>query len=126
MQRVVYLPQGRCVTLGNYVHAWRLALTAPDTAVFNKPFAPYPQTKQEVLREFRFGLHDRINRRIDGFPGTLRPLPHPDTRKYDYEWQLETYRAAIQLNQPCLIIDWLPPWLKTRFAYRLRDSLHDW
>lgn len=126
MQRVVYLPQGRCVTLGNYVHAWRLALIAPDTAVFKNAFTWYPQTKQEILREFRLGLHDRINRRIDGFPGTLRPRPHPDTRKYDYQWQLETYRAAIQLNQPRLIIDWLPPWLKTRFAYRLRDQHLDW
>src|SRR5689334_7293404 len=71
--------------------------------------------KQEILREFRLGLHDRINRRIDGFPGTLRPRPHSGTRKYDYQWQVETYRAAIQLNQPRLIIHWLPPWLKTRF-----------
>lgn len=79
MQRVVYLPQGRSVTLGSYVQAWRLALSAPEKAVFNKAFTWYPQTKQEVLREFRFGLHDRINRRIDGFPGTLRPL-HTRTR----------------------------------------------
>jgi hypothetical protein len=125
MKRVVYLPQGRQVTLGNYVQAWKLALNAPDSAVFNKAFTWYPQTKTEVLREFRNGLHDRINRRIDGFPNTLRPLPHPDTRKYSYQWQLETYRAAIQLNQPRLIIHWLPPWLKKQFAHRLRDALID-
>src|ERR1044072_2462125 len=36
MQPVVYLPQGRYVTLGNYVQAWRLAWSPRDTAVFNK------------------------------------------------------------------------------------------
>jgi hypothetical protein len=105
MKRVVYLPQGRQVTLANYVRAWKLALTAPEGTIFN--------------------LTDRINRRIDGFPGTLRPLSHPNTRKHDYQWQLETHRAALQLNQPRLIIDWLPPWLKTRFAQRLRENLVD-
>ena len=125
MKRIVYLPQGRQVTLGNYVRAWKCALTAPDTAVFDKAFNWYPETKTEVLREFRRGLHDRINRRIDGFPGTLRPLPHPNTRKHDSQWQLETYRTSIQLNQPRLIIHWLPPWLKKRFAHRLRDALID-
>jgi hypothetical protein len=125
MKRVVYLPQRRQVTLGNYVRAWKLALTAPEGTIFNKAFNWYPETKNEILREFRRGLTDRINRRIDGFPGTLRPLPHPSTRKHDYQWQLETHRAALQLNQPRLIIDWLPPWLKTRFAHRLRENLVD-
>src|SRR5689334_7293401 len=52
MQRVVYLPQGRCVTLGNYVHAWRLALTAPDTAVFKNAFTWYPQTNKRFFASF--------------------------------------------------------------------------
>jgi hypothetical protein len=93
--------------------------------VFNKTFEWYPETKREVLFTFRRGLNDRINRRIDGFPGTLRPLPHPNTRKHHYQWQLETYRAAIQLNQPRLIIDWLPPFLKKQFAHRLRENIVD-
>lgn len=122
MKRVVHLPQGRQVTLGNYVRAWSLAIAAPEGTIFNKGFNWYPQTKNEVLREFRRGLNDRINRRIDGFPGTLRPQPHPNTRKHDYQWQVETHRAAIQLNQPRLIVHWLPPWLKTRFAHRLREN----
>lgn len=125
MKRVVYLPQGRQVTLGDYVRAWKLAITAPEGAVFTKAFNWYPETKCDVLREFRRGLHDRINRRIQGFPGTLRPHAYPDTRKHDYQWQIETQRAAIQLNQPRVIIHWLPPWLKTRFAHRLRENLID-
>lgn len=125
MQRVVYLPEGRQVTLGNYVRAWRLALTAPDTATFTNAFNWYPESKRDVLREFRRGLHDRINRRVVGFPGTLRPRTQSTTRKLDYQWQIETYRAAIQLNQPRLIISWLPPWLKKRFAHRLRENMVD-
>ena len=125
MKRVVYLSQGRKITLGDYVRAWRLAISAPEGAVFTNAFTWYPETKKEVLCEFRRGLHDRINRRIDGFQGTLRPRAHPDTRNHDYQWQIETHRAAIQLNQPRLIIDWLPPWLKTRFAHRLRANLID-
>ena len=121
MQRVVYLPEGRQVTLGNYVRAWRLALDAPDTATFTNGFNWYPESKRDVLREFRRGLNDRINRRVDGFPGTLRP--RNASRKLRYEWQSETYRAAIQLNQPRLIISWLPPWLKQRFAHRLRENI---
>ncbi len=125
MQRVVYLSEGRQVTLANYTRAWKLALAAPTDAVFDKGFTWYSQTRAEVLREFRRGLHDRINRRIHRFPGTLRVRPFPNTRKYQYEWQLETYRAAIRLNHPRLIIDWLPAWLKSRFAHRLRANMLD-
>ena len=41
MKRLVYLPQGRQITLGNYVRAWKLALTAPEGTIFNKALAHY-------------------------------------------------------------------------------------
>lgn len=120
MQRVVYLSEGRHVTLADYVSAWRKALTAPAGATFKNGFNWYPESREDVLREFRRGLHDRINRRIPGFTGTLRPkLLHG--RKWQYEWQIETYRASQQLNHPRLIIHWLPSWLKERFQHRLYD-----
>lgn len=125
MQRVVFLSEGRQVTLGNYVRAWKLALAAPDNATFTNGFNWYPENKRDVLRTFRRGLHDRINRRIAGFPGSLRPQEFPKTRKYSYEWQVETQRAAVRLNHPRLIIDWLPPWLNRRFAHRLRANILD-
>lgn len=83
----------------------------------------YPENREEILREFRRGLHDRINRRVPNFPGTLRPRLTNHPRKLTYEWQIETYRAAQQLNQPRLIIDWLPPWLKSRYRHRLRQNI---
>src|SRR5260370_31037860 len=73
MQRIVSLSGGRTISLKNYTKAWKLALAAPADAVFDKGFNWYSETRAEVLREFRRGLHHRINRRIDGFPGTLRP-----------------------------------------------------
>ena len=120
MQRVVYLSEGRHITLAGYVSAWKKALTAPAGATFEKGFNWYPESRENVLREFRRGLHDRINRRVPGFSGTLRPKS-THGRKWQYEWQIETYRAAQQLNHPRLIIHWLPPWLKQRFQHRLYD-----
>ncbi len=88
MKRLVYLPQGRQVTLGNYVRTRKVAITitAREGAVFANAFNWYPETKVEELTEFRRGLHDCINWRIHR--------------------QIETYRAAIRLNQPRLIIHW--------------------
>ena len=123
MKRVVYLPEGRQVSLSTYVGAWKKALAAPPKTLFENGFNWYPESREEILREFRRGMHDRINRRIDGFPGTLRPARLPQGRKWTYQWQIETYRAAQQLNRPRLIIDWLPPWLKSRYRHRLRESI---
>src|SRR5260370_19373466 len=117
MKRVVYLPEGRQVSLAGYVRAWKRTLAAPPKTLFEKGFNWYPESREEILREFRRGLHDRINRRIDSFPGTLRPAELPQGRKWTNQWQTETYRAAQQLNRPRLIIDWLPPSLNPRFPH---------
>jgi hypothetical protein len=124
MQRVVHLPENRTVTLGAYVAAWKTVLAAPEDSTFQNGFNWYPESRKEVLREFRRGLHDRINRRIDGFPGTLKPRA-THGRKFEHEWQIETYRASRQLNHPRLIIDWLPLWLHSRFKHRLRSEMVD-
>ena len=121
MKRVVYLPGGKYVSLSGYAAAWRTALAAEPGTTFKTGFNWYPENREDILREFRRGLHDRINRRIDGFPGTLQPASTSTSRKLTYEWQIETYRAAQQLNRPRLIIHWLPPWLKTPFQHRMAD-----
>jgi hypothetical protein len=56
-------------------------------------------------------MHDRINRHIPGFG---------IGRKWDQDWQRQTCHAANLLNMPRVIIDWLPPEYRTRFAHRLR------
>jgi len=121
MQRVVTLGDGRQVGLGGYVKAWKAALAAPAGSTFDKGFNWWPETREEILRTFRKGLQDRINRRIDGFPGALRP-EGPRGRKWTSEWQTETRRAAQQLNSR-VVIHWLPAWLKPRFAHRIEERM---
>jgi hypothetical protein len=111
--KVIKLPNGRRVTLGAYVNAWRTLLTlrASDRV---QGFDYFPQDAGSVLREFRYGLHERINRHLPYFGRG---------RKWASDYQTETRRAAYALNTPRLVIDYLPPHLKTRFASRLRCNM---
>jgi len=43
-------------------------------------------------------------------------------RKNSHDYYFELLRAAREINQPRLIINWLPKDLKKRFAYRLREN----
>lgn len=116
-QRVVRLGDGRRVTLGAYVRAWKAALAAPATAWFRTtPCSWAGGDRAQVLREFRDGLDARINRHIPEYGRG---------RKWNAGWQIETLRAARALNHPRLAIHWLPAWLKPRFGYRLASPA-DW
>ncbi len=110
-QRTVRLGSGRRVSLGDYVRAWRIALAAPANTWFREtPCSWAGGDRAQVLREFRKGLDDRINRHV----------PHYGKgRKWKEQWQIETLRAAREINHPRLAIHWLPAWLKPRYAHRL-------
>lgn len=109
-KRIVDLPGNRKVSLGHYVQCWRKVLSCAPGTEFKSGFNRWPESRETILREFRRGMADRINRHIPGFG---------KGRKWAYEWQIETERAARQLNHPRLVIHWLPIWLKPRFAHRL-------
>lgn len=110
--RRIRLPSGHSVTLGEYVRSWKALQTlAPDRLV--ERWSHFATPAGEILRAISFGVHDRINRRLPWYG---------QGRKWDSQWQLETYRAAQQLNHPRLVIRWLPVWLKARFAHRLREN----
>jgi hypothetical protein len=112
MIRLITLPNGRRVTLGTYVTAWRSILANPDADY--PGFDHFPECGWHILVAIRDGLHDRINRH----------LPHYyKGRKWDPDWQRVTSYHARQLNTPRLRIYWLPPHLKQRFANRL--ARHD-
>ena len=113
-KRYITLGGGRQVGLGTYVRAWRTVLTAPPSARFaGSPRDPRcPADRAQTLREFREGLHDRINQHLPWYG---------IGRKWDDDWQRATYQAAIALTTPRLIIWWLPHWLNARFANRLAD-----
>jgi hypothetical protein len=80
-------------------------------------WAPWPGTftGTEWRRWFRQCLDRKINRQF----------PVSRGRKDTPDWFMEQCRASRQLNQPRLIIHWLPPDLTKRFAHRLRSNHAD-
>lgn len=113
--RVVTLGDGKQVPLGAYVEAWRRVRELEPSASLDRGLCSRDSTTAgDVLREFRNGMHDRINRHIPGFG---------IGRKWSWEWQTETRRAAHDLNNPRLRFYWLPDWLRPRFEHRI--ARHD-
>lgn len=112
MIRVITIPCGRQVTLGEYVRSWKILKTLPPNRLVDR-WSHFPTPAGEILREISYGVHDRINKHL--------PWWHRG-RKWAEDWQRETRQAADRINHPGLIIDWLPPWLKARYADRLREN----
>lgn len=105
----------RSVTLAGYISAWNAVKAAPAGATFSESLRSGKWTggshsREEILGQFSEGLHDRINRHLPWFGRG---------RKWDHDWQMETRRAADQVNQPRLRIHWLPEWLRARFSHRI-------
>lgn len=106
---VITLPNGRQVGVKQYCHAWRTLKTVnPDMQCSG--WGHFPESAKHILAEYREGVHDRINKQL---PWWGRG------RKWEQIWQIETLRAARQVNQPRLRIYWLPKQLQDRFRYRL-------
>ena len=116
MKRGIRLPSGRWVSVNTYLIAWRqlqtTAILNPDKLITG--WDHFPTTAKEILRDMRYGLHDRINRH-----DRTRP---PTWRKLDADWQRAMTHSAYMLNTPRLIIDWLPAELRHRFNHRLRTD----
>lgn len=119
MQRVVTLGNGKQVSLGAYVRGWKEVLTvAPDTQYKHGLSGYFSASAAEILRDYRRGMHDRINRRAGGHvlaPETKRG------RKDCSDWFYLMFRTSRDLNHPRLVIHWLPLELRERFAHRLAD-----
>lgn len=111
MNMAITLPNGRMVGLGVYARAWK-ELQKMEPGELVKGFDYFAAPAREILEKMREGLMDRINRHDRSFG---------IGRKWDSDWQRTMIQSAIRLNQPRLIIDWLPPELKGRFNYRLRS-----
>ena len=67
MQRVVHLPENRTATLGSYVAAWKTVLAAPEDSTFQNGFNWYPESRKEVLREFRRGYLRKSVQAVETF-----------------------------------------------------------
>lgn len=72
--RVITVPNGRRVTLGQYAQAWR-ALLQPETDLNEmvKGWDYFALEGKYVLRDMRHGLQDRINIRGNAQPRDLHP-----------------------------------------------------
>src|SRR5712672_2458621 len=102
----------------------RQSLPRPKTQPFKTASIGIQNHERKSCANFAADCMIASTAEIDGFPGTLKPCA-THGRKFEHEWQIETYRASRQLNHPRLIIDWLPPWLHSRFKHRLRSAMVD-
>lgn len=106
---------GRGYTVRQLIETHRAAKAWPQDAPFIRVDWCTVLTAREWLAWFRERLLMKIQYNGEG---TTRS----GWRKMQREWQVEMDRAARALNTPRLVIHWLPPDLKTRFAHRLYDS----
>lgn len=115
--QVVIVVRGRQVDVRDYAKMWRRVQEAPPGSTFKESLRGWwPVTREELLEQFREGMHDRISLHMPGYK---------KGRKWDPDWQNATWSAARQINFPRLILDHLPPWLCDRFAHRLRRNRDD-
>lgn len=110
MKHRITLGNGRHVTIASYVATIRHAKAHPQATYPHGLTGWWQVQGYEIVEQYMAGVHDRINRHIPGYGKGHR---------WGEPYQTETKRAAIALNQPRLIIHWLPHWLRTRFAHRL-------
>lgn len=99
-KRAIILGDGRRVSLRAYVAAWKAAIAADDCQRFRgSPSDPGgwngSYSRDDVLREFRAGMHDRINRHMPHFRRG---------RKWSYDWQAAALRLARDVNTPRLVV----------------------
>lgn len=109
----VTLADGRKIGLGKYVAAWRTCRELPPDTWIGKGVSGWGQTAGEALADLRRGLEDRINRHIPGYGVG---------RKWSSDWYFATWNASRAINNPRLIVRWLPADMMKipRFAERVQ------
>lgn len=112
--RVVRLPDGHRVSLGEYVRSWKEILNLVredrgDAKLWG--FHHSERSAREILDNLRDGMHDRINRKIPGYGVG---------RKWSMDWFMDAYRLWIKLNYRHIIRERDVPreWRK-RLAHRI-------
>lgn len=104
-------------TIAQLTNAMAFAKRHPTTGRIHVPWADWTQqdfTGEEWRAWFRACLLHKIQRH--------EPCRG---RKDSRDWFMEQWRASRQLNQPRLLIDWLPRDLAQRFPHRLRRNIPD-
>lgn len=61
-KRVIRVANDKLVPLGQFVKAWKTVLASPPGTTFKSSLSGWwPATREEILGQFSFGVHDRIN-----------------------------------------------------------------
>ena len=115
MKRYITLADGRGIGLGKYVAAWKQCLELPASTPVGRGINGWGQTAGEALVDLRRGLDDRINRKIPGYGVG---------RKWSSDWYFATWNASRAINNPRLIVRWLPADMMKipRFAERVAEG----
>jgi len=112
--RVVRLPNGKRVTLAEYLRSWK-ALRSMEEGAAVSGFSYRTETASSVRRELRKGIDERINQHLPGYGVG---------RKWDSDWQRWATITAIQVNTPRRIVrpSEVPFSLRKRLAHRLTQN----
>jgi hypothetical protein len=108
-KRYVTLPNGKKVGLGEYVRGWKVVRELPP-AQLCRGWDYFEIKAASILRDLRDGMHDRINRHIEGYG---------QGRKWSSDWQGAARRTAYDVNTPRLVVRWVPFEFRARLAHRL-------
>jgi hypothetical protein len=109
--RVIGLPCGRPVSLGEYVRSWRVLKTLPAARLVER-WSHFATPAGEILEAIAAGVQDRINRHIPGFG---------QGRRWSEDWFRSVLLTARTVNGTRVVLDWVPEGLETHLAHRLRD-----
>ena len=115
MQRVIVTSSGT-VTLCAYVKAWKAVKAAPVNTMYKSTLCTWwPESREEILRQFMQGLNDRINGHIAGYA---------QGRKWSRDWFMSAWRLSRAVNTPRLIVrrTEVPMEFRDRLAGRLYDE----
>jgi hypothetical protein len=120
MSKFIIKPDGKPVSIGEYVRSWRIIKAGPHTAII-AGFEPFPCTAAEILRKISRGVEDRINRRA--VPGKSQPVKTewPDVPHYRLERRLS--HAAGHVSE-CRWCGSLIPWLPREIRFCDRSCRH--
>ena len=112
---VIHLPAStKTLSVGQYVTAWKDCKAAKEGQEFKHGLGGWwPVTRETILREFEKGMHDRINKHIEGYGVG---------RKWSDDWQRDAANAARGVNTPRLIVHWVPVELRGRLAHRIERN----
>lgn len=102
VRRTIYA-SGRDIPLGIFVAGIKTARANLDTefscGLHGDRYFSDPCTGREIMKQFRAGMHDRINQAVPYILRGRRQLwPWPASRKYSSQYQLELYRDAQRLK----------------------------